>query len=85
MQTRTPASHGDGSIQTDPILSFTLDIPTQFPTYRKGDQGHTAVPPVTVWGLPKQSWYMSMYNVSYSINIAAFHKIEDCRMHLLIT
>ena len=48
MQTRTPASHGDGSIQTDPILSFTLDIPTQFPTYRKGDQGHTAVPPVTV-------------------------------------
>lgn len=48
MQTQAPTSHGYGFRQTDPILSFTMDIPTQSLAYREGDRGHTAVPPVTV-------------------------------------
>ena len=50
MRTQTTTSHGDGFRQTDSILTLTMDIPTQFLTYREKDPGHTAVQLVTMQG-----------------------------------
>lgn len=64
MLTQTLTSHGGGSIQTVSMMSFTMDLTTLSPTYRKMRQDYTTVQPATVSEDLKQPWFTLMYFVS---------------------